>query len=114
MRFRLYKKRDFDYKNIDIVRVLRIVQGLDVFEVDFDELDDYRVSELFVISNEKQLVKCMFFKIEVVEVFFDFWVIGIICFVNQCEFRVLSGGVLIDVVMVFVLEDFVDGGVVIV
>uniref|UniRef100_A0A8C6GV82 Probable helicase senataxin n=1 Tax=Mus spicilegus TaxID=10103 RepID=A0A8C6GV82_MUSSI len=111
MRSRSHKKRDFDYKNTDTVRaVSRIVQGSDVLEADSDEPDDHRVSEPLAISNEKQLAKCMLSKTEVAEASSDPWVTGITCLVNQCESRVLSGGVPTDVVMVSASEDPVDGG----
>ncbi|XP_029391896.1 probable helicase senataxin isoform X3 [Mus pahari] len=111
MRSRSHQKRDLDYKNTDTVRaVSRIVQGSDVLEADSDEPGDHRTSEPLAISNEKQLAKCMLSKPEVAEASSDPWATGITCLVNQCESRVLSGGVPTDVVMVSASEDPVDGG----
>ncbi|GAB1286159.1 Probable helicase senataxin [Apodemus speciosus] len=111
MRSRSHQKRDFDYKNTDIIRaVTRIVQGSDVLEADSDEPDNRRGSEPLAISNEKQLAKCMLSKPEVAEASSDLWGTGITCLVNQCESRVLSGGVPTDVVMVSASEDPVGGG----
>ncbi|XP_031225433.1 probable helicase senataxin isoform X5 [Mastomys coucha] len=111
MRSRSHQKRDFDYKNTDTVRaVSRIVQGSDVLAADSDEPDNHRGSEPLAISNEKQLAKCVLSKPEVAEASSDSWVTGITCLVNQCESRVLSGGVPTDVVMVSASEDPVGGG----
>ncbi|XP_052037963.1 probable helicase senataxin isoform X4 [Apodemus sylvaticus] len=111
MRSRSHQKRDFDYKNTDMIRaVTRIVQGSDVLEADSDEPDNHRGSEPLAISNEKQLANCMLSKPEVAEASSDPWVTGITYLVNQCESRVLSGGVPTDVVMVSASEDPVTGG----
>lgn len=111
MRSRSHQKRDFDYKNTDTVRgVSRIVQGSDVLAADSDEPDNHRGNEPLAISNEKQLAKGMLSKPEVAEAASDPWVTGITCLVNQCESRVLSGGVPTDVAMVSASEDPVGGG----
>ncbi|XP_076784478.1 putative helicase senataxin isoform X3 [Arvicanthis niloticus] len=111
MRSRSHQKRDFDYKTTDTVRAVScIVQGSDVLAIDSDEPDNHRGTEPLAISNEKQLSKYMLSKPEVAEATSDPWVTGITCLVNQCESRVLSGGVPTDVVMVSASEDPVGGG----
>lgn len=111
MRSRSHQKRDFDYKNTDSVRaVSRVVQGSDVLAADSDEPDNPGGSEPLAISSEKQLAKGTLSKAEVAEAASGPWGTGITCLVNQCESRVLSGGVPTDVLMGSASEDPVGGG----
>uniref|UniRef100_A0A8C2LBF4 Probable helicase senataxin n=1 Tax=Cricetulus griseus TaxID=10029 RepID=A0A8C2LBF4_CRIGR len=103
MRSRSHQKRDLDYKNTDTARTVpRTVQGSDVPVPDSDGPDN-RGSEPPANSNEKQLAKCMPSKLEVAKAISDPRVTDIASLVNQCESRVLSGGVPTDVI--FASED---------
>ncbi|CAH6788814.1 probable helicase senataxin isoform X2 [Phodopus roborovskii] len=109
MRSRSHQKRDLDYKNNDIGRIVpQTVQGSHVPAPDSDGPDNHRGSEPPANSNEKQLTKCMPSKPEVAKVISDPQVTDITSLVNQCESRVLSGGVPTDVT-VFASEDPVGG-----
>ncbi|XP_040601052.1 probable helicase senataxin isoform X3 [Mesocricetus auratus] len=100
MRSRSHKKRDLDYKNTDISRTVPCtVQDSYVPVTDSDGPDNHRGSELPANSNEKQLAKCIPSKPEVAEAISDPRVTDIASLVNQCESRVLSGGVPTDVML---------------
>ncbi|XP_028739151.1 probable helicase senataxin isoform X2 [Peromyscus leucopus] len=97
MRSRSHQKRDLDYTARTVSRVT--VQGSDVLVPDSDGPANHRGNELPANSNEKQLAKCMPSKSEVAKAISDPQVTDIAYLVNQCESRVLSGGVPTDVML---------------
>lgn len=100
MRYSVHKKRGLDYKNTDTVRIAPCTSlGSDVLVPDSDGPDNHRGSEPPANSNEKQLAKCMPSKPEVAKAISYPQVIDIAGLVNQCESRVLSGGVPTDVMV---------------
>ncbi|XP_021497917.1 probable helicase senataxin isoform X2 [Meriones unguiculatus] len=110
VRSRSHQKRDLDYKNTDISRAVPCtVQVSDGLEPDDDGPDNPGGSEPLSNSNEKKLAKFMLVKPEEARAIFDHQVTDITSLVNQCESRVLSGGVPTDVMMVSASEDPVGG-----
>lgn len=97
MRSRSHQKRDLDYTARTVSRVT--VQGSDVLVPDSDGPANHRGNEPPANSNEKQLAKCMPSKSEVAKAISDPQVTDIAYLVNQCESRVLSGGVPTDVML---------------
>ncbi|XP_051022094.1 probable helicase senataxin [Acomys russatus] len=108
MRSRAHQKRDFDYKNIDTATVSCTVQGSDVLVSDSDGPDSDRGGEPLASSNEEQLANCMPSEPEVEKDISDLEMADVTCLLEQCESRILSGGVPTDVVMVSTSEDPVD------
>ncbi|XP_036039249.1 LOW QUALITY PROTEIN: probable helicase senataxin [Onychomys torridus] len=96
MRSRSHQKRDLDYT---ARTVSRTVQGSDGLVPDSDGSANHRGNGPPANSNEKQLAKCMPFKPEVAKAISDPQVTDIASLVNQCESRVLSGGVPTDVML---------------
>ncbi|KAL6042153.1 hypothetical protein STEG23_001853 [Scotinomys teguina] len=96
VRSRSHQKRDLDHT---ARTVSRTVQGSDVLVPDSDGLANHRGDKPPANSNEKQLAKCMPSKPGVAKAISGPRVTDLAYLVNQCESRVLRGGVPTDVVL---------------